>query len=367
MQLLQHLHRFQDSFILLSTAALMLLLVTQFVVLRCFKQFPVSPLSVSVVMAFALYVAECLPQYHPNIWVLKLFMLQTNVLWIYSSFSLLNDFFLTESRGKQSDRFGLSAWIICTAFVAIMIGRISPLQHGVILLLVIFAVLLWFKYAVMVCRAFVYHIKNNFNEYVSASLLLGAGATACLAWMDYMIFHERVPNLLYQSFVVLACLLYVFIFAMWLSHYFRGKMRHLLASWNAENSLIFGISALIGMVSLTTQSHEWLVDAIWFWSMLWCIIITSIDIGHLCVHIAKRGINKKILSYDVRHWLRIFSYCMLYVFSWYYYFEHYSDDLFPVVIAEHGLNFISAIFVAQIIYTCLADWLVPHDKPSDTE
>lgn len=363
---MQLLHRLQDSFIVLSLTALILLLITHLSCQRFFKQFPASPMSGSVIMALALYVAECLPQYQPNFWVLKLLMLEVTVIWIYGSFSLLHDFFLRESTGRQSDRFGLSAWIVSTTLVAIMINRITPLQHGVILLLVIFALLLWIKYAAMVCRALLFHVRNKFNEYVSASLLLGAAATACVAWMFYIIF-QRIPTQAYQIFIMLACLLYIFIFAMWLSHYVRGKMHHLLASWNAENSLVFGVASVIGLVALLTQVPEWLIDALWYWSVIWCLVITMVDVAHGCVRLIKRGVHKKALVYDVRQWLRIFSYCMLYVFTWFYYFEHYSDDLFSSVIAEEGLNFITAIYLAQIIYICLAVWLAPHDEPSSIE
>ncbi len=362
-----HIQHFQDSFFFLIFIGVLLLLATHQVCLCFFKEFPVSPLSGSVIMTFALYVAECLPRYKVNVWLLKLLMLVITVIWIYGSFSLLHDFFLKESTGRQSDRFGLSAWIISTALVAIMIGRIAPLQHGAILLFVIFALILWLKYAVMVCRAILTHFRTMFSDYVSASLFMGAAATASIAWMLFIVFQERVPSFIYQTIIVLACLLYVMVFTMWLSHYFRGKTQRLLAIWGAENSLIFGASAMIGMVSLTLQAPEWLVDVLWFWSLAWGVALTAIDIGHAGVLVAMRGMRKKLLTYDVKHWLRIFSYCMFYVFTWLYFFEHYSYNIFAVVIAEHGLNVITAIFLLQIIYTFLAAWLIPHDTSRGIE
>lgn len=367
MQLLQHLQHLQDSFFPLILIGLLLLLVTHLVCKRFFKEYPASPLSGSVIMAFALYVAECLPQYKTNLWLLMLLMVVITVIWIYGSFSLLHDFFLKESTGRQSDRFGLSGWIIGTALIVIMISRIAPLQHGVILLLAIFASLLWLKYAGMVCRALLSHIRNMLNDNVSASLLLGSTATACIAWMFYIVFQERIPAFVYQIFVAIACILYVIVFSTWLSHYFRGKTQRLLASWSAENSLVFGASSMIGMVSLTIHAPEWLVDVLWFWSLVWGFVITAIDAGQACVHLSIRVMRKKVLSYDLRHWLRIFSYCMFYVFTWYYFFEHYTDNIFAVVIAEHGLNFVTAIFLIQIIYSCLAAWLTPHDTSRSIE
>lgn len=367
MHLMRYLQSFQDSAFFPLIAGLLFLFLTHLVCLRFFKKYPASPVSGSVIMVLALYVAECLPSYHLKLWLLRLLMVEVAVIWVYGSFGLLSDFFLKESTSRQSERFGLSAWIAATSLLVVMVNRIAPLQHGMILLLVIFAWALWLKYIVVLSSALSVHIKKMLKEYVSASLLLGAASTAGIVWMSNIVFQGILPSVVNQSLILLACLLYAVVFLMWLSHYFRGKKQRLLASWGAENSLIFGSTAMIGMAGLIVQSSNWLIDVLWFWSVIWALVIAVIDISHACVSLAIRGLGRKLLAYDVKHWLRIFSYCMLFVFTSNYYASHYSDHLFAVLISEHGLNVVGIMVLLQIIYSCVAMWLTINDESSHIE
>lgn len=334
----------QNTFLFMALVAIGLLFLTHLICQRWFKDYPASSLSGAVIMTFALYVAECLPQYKLPVLLMRLPMLEVIVLWVYGSFSLLQDFFLKETGVKPSERSGLSAWIVGTSLTCIMVGRINPLLHGAILLLVIFAVLLWFKYAFMVCYALVGYIRNKFQEYVSPSLLLGSAATASIAWVLFFVFQDKFSNKIYETFIVLSCLLYVFISLMMLGNFYRRNVQNLLVNWSAENSLVFGVSSFIGLTSLVTQAApDSFIDVAWFWSAIFCALMTLFELFHVFL-------RQKVWVYDVKHWLRIFSYSIFYVFTWYYYFEHYSDGAIVTFIAEHGLNVITLLLVIQIVY-----------------
>jgi len=325
--------------------------------MRYFKNFPATALSGSVVMTLALYVSECLPFYSLYPMIMKIAMVIILAIWAYGSFCLLQNFFFKGLTSKQSDRFELSAWIVSTALTGIMVGRIAPLWHGVILLTVIFAFVLWLKYVFLVVCALVNYFRNRFQEVVSPSLLLGAMGTASVAWLLYFVFDDKLPGIVYESFIVVACLLYVFILIMIMNNYFRRNIQILLTEWNAPNSLIFGAAALIGTVALITKcTHDSFIDAVWLWSAVICAVSTVLEIIFFFSY-------EKTFIYDVKHWMRAFSYVMFFVFTRYYYFDHYSDNIFVADIADYGLNVVTIFLIMQICYECLALRSMTHERP----
>lgn len=340
----------QDSFLFMAFLAIVLLFLTHLVCARWFKQFPASALSGSVIMVFALYVGECLPHYPLPLWVLKFLMLEVFVVWVYGSVSLLHDFFLAETSGSQSDRSGLSAWVASTVLVAIMIGRLAPLFYGVMLLLTIFAAILWIKYAILLGKALIQHMQNKFRDHISASLLLGSASTACMVWMAWIMFRSNFPSVIYQGLIIISVVLYLVISLMLLRRHLPGNVSQLSSEWSSDYSLLYGVSALIGVVGLMTHvGAEKYAEFTWYWSIVTFFIVTTFDLFLSLIHV-----RKQLIIYHVEQWLRVFSLMILFVFTWRYQAGHFFDNQLAAWIAEYGLNIITAIVFLQVIYSIYA-------------
>lgn len=345
----------QDSFVFFALTAILLLAVTHFICKHWLKRFPASTASGSLIMGLALYVGECLPQYHIALWAQKILMLEVLVVWIYGSFYLLHDFFLKEQAGDPSDRFGFSAWIVATVMVVIMIERIAPLLQGVILLLMIFAISLWMRYAWMVCKVIWLRIRNQFKDEVGPSLMLGAAATACIAWVLHIIFEDKIYFNFYQLLILISCLLYATVFMIVIRRWLVNPQQ-MLACWSADNALIYGVPSVIGMASsISRVLTETQLNVLLFWSIGWCLIVSSLDI----INVVGR-LSLKQFNYDVKQWLRIFSYCIVYIFAWTFYFEHPAGHYLIAIIAEHGLNVVTLLFAGQIGYSTMTARLTSH-------
>jgi len=337
---------FSNTFLFMALVTLTLLLMTHAVCQRWFPRYPSSALSGSVIMVLALFVAECLPQYQFSVWPIRIAMLEVIVLWIYGSFSLLQDFYFSGATKKHAERFGLSAWITGTSLACIMAGKTNPLLHGAILLLMLFAILLWVKYLLMLIYGLTAYVRNHFDEYVSSLALLGPAATVSVAWMFYFVFQEKLPIIIYEAFIVLTCLMYVFVLIMLLNNFYKRKLPILFSGWSSENTLIFGVASLIGIVSMVTQAApDSFIKMVWVGSITVGIISTVLDISNVIL-------RNNIWVYDVKQWLRTFSYTALYLFSWYCYYQHYFDNAVIRLIVEYGLGVVTLLLLVQIVYAC---------------
>lgn len=307
-----------NLFVTLSVWFLVLLGVTHLIYHRYFRFISISNLSSCMVMAAGFFLLICLPSFAWPHFVLQIASFELAIVWIYLIMGVAQAAIESPSLSIEhpANRLAMGASVTATAILALLLDKSEPLLHGSIIFLSMVAIFWLIAYLLVIGQWIYKFIVNQAKLYVSQLILLSTIALQMCVLMEGELFHRVIPAWMYQVFILMGCVLYVFGFFAIARYFLFTRFKRILICLSGVSTLLYSAMAMTAMAMLMTGKYpDWMIELAWWWTVLLFVLIEGLELNRLFTRIKLKGFKKALFVYHPSQWLRIFSLTTLYGFA----------------------------------------------------
>lgn len=274
-------------------------------------------LSLAVTILYALQRIK-IPAFIPIIAAYELM-----IVWLYLIFELFQKLLRGRLLPHAAEQVIACIWVAATAFSVLVLDRVEPYLLGVITLVAITAIVMWFGVMMVMVNVYWQFIKSK-TLLPHGLHFLFATATASIIVLIEELFHENFSDSFYAVLFDFCIILYgLSIIQLVYSFYQRQSIDYLLKSGLHYSSL-----AMIGIAGvLTHAADERFLYAMWQLTMLFFMI------NCVCWLI---NIHQRWYCYRHRRWISLFNLAIIYGFAQVFYDELYLRSGLLAIIANYG-------------------------------
>lgn len=285
----------------------------------------------------------------------QLITLELFVIWLYLVRFYINSYFngiFVNGIKSITKQFGIGTWVAGCSVLAILFLAEIPSWRIVILLLTLFAFVIWLFYLKLIfinVALILYKKKQIYNGII----LLSTVSTESIVLLFSSLSH-KIPIFINQILIVSGYIFYLIGIMIIARFSFAIKLKRLVLGWNNTNSIIHGALSITGLAgTLTNSINDKVIIYTWWMATCLFVLVEGISLIKLVYRIRIVGLNRGIFVYTVSQWSRVFTYGMYYAFTLSILNHHLLKNLVINMISQYGQYAVFGILLVEInLFLC---------------
>jgi len=251
-----------------------------------------------------------LPQNH-SMWNSTLYYVTLLILftfWFHIFVSICKKIFIQKHAAASVNRFTMGTWVAGNSIMIVLTHYMFGFHHAWISFFAIANVLVWLCFIFLSIYTFGKGITEWKETTLHGNLFLTTVSTQSVAILLLTIFPQ-VSLALIVMIIIFGLLFYLISFVFITTHFS-------FSNWNATNCIFHGALSISGLTILFADllSMQSLVT-LWLITLTTFIIIEILEITVFIKLVTRNNPFQVILSSNISHWSRLFTFCMFFTFT----------------------------------------------------
>jgi hypothetical protein len=333
---------------------ILLLILSEFIHRHFYDKQYSSASAGSIIMTIGIFYLSALQNLpFVNTLIIKLIAIELFIIWLYIVKSYVFCYIKCQSSiiliPHIKDQFAMGTWVAGCAVLAIIFSNEFPTWTILKSSIALLSFVIWLVYLFIII-ANVCHIWLGKRKSHTGIILLSTVSTQSIVILIHTLFSAYSFEYLYRTLIIIGYIFYLIGLVTIIRYYIKIKPKRFIISWSNNNSIIHGALSISGLAGLLTRAIPvHIIILTWIIATFLFFLVESISLLKLYQRIKMAGLSKRIFTYDISQWSRLFTYGMYYAFSIAISENHLLSNSVTDTINNFGQYIVSGLLFIEII------------------